>query len=817
MARPYGFVLDSDQSFELPDAPSEENLISSSRELNGIQKVDGKDRESKVQTKEGRVIPKTGNSPELFHGNKPRKLHGMHDKNPKFPVAENIDPELTELEKTISDTRKSIDAKFYKSLVQSSIGNGNTDLSNQSQDVSGSSWPSLLAQKSSEIRDDNCPGTLKGEGQSSPEHSETSKSSTTSLNRIRSPPPYDEAITSLERRRVKKLGTREGNQKSGTINETSIKGESRPLLNPGTPAIALVDDKPRFLGRNLSSERKKYRYQVKSENLEDLLGMKSSDSPPNRELYTPPYEFLGNRNKLIARSESNIPSSTDQFSTVSDSDEHHRNINIVHTRVRDVNDVIKEKIHVRSGSADQLDGGSSLSTTPRRSSSIDESQKSGFGRNLPKLMMRKTSREDGVKKMPYSTHDDRKIRSRENIASFHDNELPASGTHSPVWGMFQTPSASFPSLTREDQSLNDTFAKIDQAFGFTSYITDQTDVGDKRDRQSQQKSIRSTSRNDTSDEDNASSSASSLNAYNRSAIRRRFIKPPGETKVSSQSSLEKKKSEAEESLEAAITEFHSTLSNLPTKDTKDPVQSDNPYSDVKSVSRDESRYHSSIPISNETPRVNTADLKKEKTILHDSEKSEKDSRKNTLTPGHHYFTEGKGVRNASRQKSLDSPFFSSRGSGGRVQELVGRFSQKERKGSLDSSAVRNSPARCRSRSEARISLFASPSPWVRKDPNPDGFKFSEASSIIRRYEKHRESHNEKAKQLNEQAERNTPLRKKISVTVRPKLDMEKGLETSNASYVASNSPTWSDACERGMTTLPGRGTKVQKSFNRNGM
>ena len=832
-------MLDSDQSLEFTEGSSGEHLFLSSGvsgELGGVNKPDGSRQEktSKERFHEDALSPNQVDKEKTVDVRTPKVGGGLKDTK-RLPTAVSIDPELTELERTITDARKSIDAKFYRSLVQSSISNKTDDQSNHSLE-------SLKSHNNSDkVRRESPVGKLqKQDGKvileehghwqpstrsasscsenpsySKPDlspstQSDVSAGSKLSLNRIRSPPPYEEAINSLERNRNKKpVSTERGNKLVVNGEKDMVtKQENKTTRKSSQTSESNMGEKPRYLTRNLSADRRKYRSQVKSENLEDLLGQKAhQDGSLKHEHYTPPYEFIGNRNKLmIARSESNIPFSCKQFSTASDTDERHRSVNVVQTRVRDVNDVINEKIHVRSGSADQLSGFNTFFTTPQRSSSVDENQKSEYEKAVPR-----TSVGDISKGLPYSSHDKRKLRNQDGVPDVGGNDLHFIGDHPPRGEVYPITTPVVNRLT-EDESLNDTFAKIDQAFGFTSYVTEKNhhDVNEEKQKRTKhrQKSAFSAHASDNSDGDSTNSALGIRMGGKLEGLRQRSLDNGGPQLPDS---FEKKKSEAEESLEAAITEFHSTLFSLPEKnsaqtygrsvDSSHTPRSDG-FSDLAYTTSkgkfDKSgrRLNESLPYKlrndgSESPR--SAIQISRKTITYPDEKSN---------------VHAKG---ASRQR-LDSPSHAYKGSGGRVQELVGKFSQQyERKNSLDSSIARKSD-RARSRSEARISLLASPTPWVRKSSNPTGFKVSEASSIIRRYEKHRESHTEKVKQEVEKQGSETPVRKKISVTVRPKLEME----STDQMHIAPNSPSWNDACERGMATLPGRGKKYQNAFNKSG-
>lgn len=858
-SRPSGFILDSDQTLELTEASSGEHFVLSAgvprdqdarvvarpRGINGLAKEsNGWDRAT-----ESNALGKTTEKQSATDGKTLTSATDAKNKDGKSAaVPGSVDPELTELERTISDARKSIDAKFYQSLVQSSMvaqtgGNSirSPDLTKSQTNVENTQWDAPMQQASNQENSGNSSElspwspskrslspsgdsyTMAGMSEeaqlSASTQSGSAKGSNSSLNRMRSPPPYDEAITSLERRRGKKH--------TGTDKRER---ESRAAFRQIDTSETSGEEKPRCVSRNMNADRRKLRYQAKSENFEDLLGSGSSAlSLTNHELNAPPYEFLGNRNKLmIARSESHIPSSCEKFAALSDGEEHRCNVNIVHTRVRDVNEIIQEKNHVRSESADQLTGFAALLPTPQRSSSADESRKTLVGRDMPWRLTRTPNGDDGFQGRPYSRHDARKGNCREKITGLVEDNDMQSKERKLSNSLVNKESAAamlYHSLSRDDEVMTDTFARIDQAFGFTSYANEEARVDGAEERR--RKSLKNRKPkphvvlSDTSDEYDTSGSLSSVNSSKRISARRPRFRSFGKVQPPSQESLEKKKSEAEESLEAAITEFHSTLSNLPAKHSTEEYKQS---LDKTPTPRDKGFSASAYFPSEESFSRDSFMLRRNSTAMSKSRRGDNDNSVNSIQVSRKRISypdeRSVGViKSASRQASLDSVAHSHKGSGGRVQELVGKFSQQqqqERKGSLDSSLTKRAGDRGRSRSEARISLLASPSPWVRKSSNPIGSKTSEAGNIIRRFEKHRENHTEKGKQLNERVESETPSRKRISVKVRPKLDMEKCVEARGQSHVEPNSPSWNDACKRGTTTLPGRGRKANANGPKSG-
>ena len=578
-----------------------------------------------------------------------------------------------------------------------------------------------------------------------------------------------------------------------------------------------MEEKPRFLTRKFSPERQKVRSQVKSENLEDLGNRFPRDVSPKHELRAPPYEYIGNRNKLmVARSESNIPSSCEQYSILSDSHELH-NANIVHSRVRDVDDIIKEKVHVRSESADQLLGAVKVLQTPRRSSSVDHNPKSVHLKDMHKESASTTSRKAILQSLPYSNQVGRSSMSQDNIAALQDTDLKFNSYFPPNREGSST-AMHFMNRSQELDNLNDTFAKIDEAFGFTSYICEQLHHHERNEKhRSRSKYLQSSEPSNelfrTVIEGKRDSALHLVASTLGGADEKSLHDSLDIIRTQSADSVEKKKSEAEESLEAAITEFHSTLSHLPEKQSIEAVdhteeqtstQSDTPFSSLKS------------PPSKTKFIVQSTELKPSEILTGKVRNDVSDISRGNLQNTQKKIScpdenESVFIRNIRRQ-DLNVLSRNYKGNGSRVQELVGKFSQKfERKNSLDSSVSRKALDRVRSRSEVRISV-ATPSSFVRKNSNLSGFKPIESSNIVSRYQ-HGENGSGMFRQTNEKQAPETPMRKRISVTVRPKIDMN----SVSHCHIASNSSSFDDHRDKEMKTPPKNCTSIQKTIiNRSG-
>lgn len=862
--RPQGFILDSDQSLEFTEASSAEHILSSSGasgELAGIKRVNGL---ASKATNNSALTATHNSAKQLLEKKLSSKINerNMTKKDLKESTSNSssigsVDPELSELERTISDTRKSIDAKFYKSLVQSAMVRKTREQNSRNAVISGKveqkpPLPQGLQTASTRLSNDGqCKGgtpvsIVRGttpqeefqragnfvpltrpedELQAASSQDESIKGSTSSLSRLRSPPPYEEAITSLERRRSKKI---KPSKKDSSKSQSQREVSSPPLHSSDSSK----EEKPKVLMRAISDERRRYRSEVKSANLEERIGPKGilGETPKVRSRKLP-YDFISNRTGLmIAKSESNIFYSCDKEPGISDSEDRLRSGNIVHTRVRDVNDVIKEKIHVRSESADQLISFSSLMPKASRRASSTEPPRSGSG-STPRNLSRKTSPDRSPLGTPYSSHQGRLTKSQEDIMQLLNTEseqdcVPFKET---TLGPTTTTIETYGGI---EENLNDTFAKIDQAFGFTSYGTApaKTPTKDEK-RRKRPKSLRQRARSsqvfsDTSDDESTGSSLNSTGSHKRTPSGRPRGRSHDKGKPTSQDSMEKKKSEAEESLEAAITEFHSTLSNLPDKQSS--LARVSSPDEVNRTPTPLDKGYSKAPTDEETPKIRRSISKPSENTTVNIRRDSKEFNRGGIQISRKTITypDSKSriyVRSqSSRQSSLDSPSHSSKDSGSRVQELVGKFSQppqpSSRKSSLDSSSpTRGSPERYRSKSEARISVLTSPSPWIRRDQSQSAFKVNEANSV-RRFEKHRISHAETTRQNSAEKQTESPYKKKMSLTVRPTLDTPKEVvDTVGPLPVIPNSPSWLEACERGMSSLPGRGKKNGQKLESRGI
>ena len=850
---------------EFTEASSAEHILSSSGasgELAAIKKLNG---HSSKATNSSALTASHNSAKQLIEKKLASKMNerNMTKKDFKDSTSNSssigsVDPELSELERTISDTRKSIDAKFYKSLVQSAMARKTYEQNSRNAVIPEKveqkpPLPQGLQTTSARLSSDGrnkvgtpvsiVKGTNPQEELQRPGHfvplsrpedemlaassQDESKGSTSSLSRLRSPPPYEEAITSLERRRVKKVKT---TKKDSNASQSQSEVSSPPLHSSDSSK----EEKPKVLMRAMSDERRRYRSEVKSANLDERIGPKGIIGEiPRLKSRKLPYEFISNRTGLmIAKSESNIFYSCDKEPGISDSEDRLRSGNIVQTRVRDVDDVINEKIHVRSESADQLIGFSSLIPKGSRRASSTEPPRSMSG-STPRNLSRKTSPDRGPMGTPYSSHHSRLTKSQEDIMrllnteSQHDR-VPFKET---TLGPTATTTETYASI---EDNMNDTFAKIDQAFGFTSYgaspAVAKTPAKDEK-RRKRPKSLRQRARSsqvfsDTSDDESTGSSLNSSGSHKRTPSGRPRVRSHEKGKPTSQDSMEKKKSEAEESLEAAITEFHSTLSNLPDKQSS--LARVSSPDEVNRTPTPLDKGYCKAPTDEETPKIRRSISKPNENSTVNIRRDSKEFNRGAIQISRKTITypDSKSrvyVRSqSSRQSSLDSPSHSSKEGGSRVQELVGKFSQppqpSSRKTSLDSSTpTRGSPERYRSKSEARISMLTSPSPWIRRDQSQSAFKVNEANSV-RRFERHRSSHVETSRKNSVERQTESPYKKKMSLTVRPPLDTPKEVvDTVGPLPVIPNSPSWLEACERGMSSLPGRGKKYGQNFENKGI
>ena len=695
----------------------------------------------------------------------------------KLPISNAIDLELTELEKSLADTRKSIDAKFYKSLMNSSIDNAEQSHMHDmkvhvNQGESRQEYSIDFSPCTTDVLQQSPAHSLVETGKQKPltnQCSEPDNASAAILNKVVLPPPYEVALTTLERRRGRKSTPNDiGRATAGSDMKAHLDSDCRSLFSPTGfhTHDSTVGDKPRYLARKVSGGRNIVRSKVKSEHLEEFYtGGCPKYSSPSYEFSGPPYEFIGNRNSLIvAQSESNI-SSDKNSSIFSNRDRVHSNRSIVHTRVRDVDDIIKEKVHIRSLSTDKLTELVPFSHTPQRSSSldIDLRDKSAYG-NKANLSVQ-ACEQNLPWKAQSSSHESENVLSHQNRVSVQDAaSYHGAGDypHTEKVKKSDNHSLQFP-------SINDTFTKIDLAFGFTSYVKEHpSHIGksqtDQLGAQNDQEAVSLTAIGDSSGIEKRNVillptvSSARESAQNFSAHSCNTLCGGNECYV------KKEKSEAEESLEAAITEFHSTLSNIPTNysvhtSTHSP---EHPSTIWKHSSP--TRYHcltTALPVKGQkqiekvTRKARSGDGDWPKVKLHVSQKT-------VSLPN----TKEKVVLTNANNQLVHSLYRGYAGGRGRVQELVDKFSQ-----SLDSdfdSFVSIKPGEhLRSHSETKVPVISG-----RTLSRHAGFKECDSNYIDNQCEDERDCQSQMFPQANDIKALKSPLKKKISVIARPKHYMD---------------------------------------------
>jgi len=794
-ARPVGFVFNSDQS-----SPSDIYLSSMDNSDGIMNYVNCGTNNSLVC--DSSKIPR---SKQTLLDDRMLKVSPVAVVASKLPSSFAVDPELTELEKSLADTRKSIDAKFYKSLMQNSIGNAepshmhdvNVDLN---QGENGQSHSIDFSPCTTDI------------SHMSPTHSavETGKQQPLN-NHCKSPPPYEVALTTLERHRGRKSTSNEiGRATAESDMRACVDTDCRSLFSPTglcTPD-STIGDKPRYLARKASGSRRSIRSKVNSEHLEEFVpeGCPIYASP-SYEFNGPPYEFIGNRNKLmVAQSESNI-SSDKSYSILANRDHVHSNRSIVHTRVRDVDDIIKEKIHIRSKSTDKVNELAPFLHIPQRSSSLDVDlrEKSVHGNTLTSSV--KASEQSIPWRLQSSSHNEVNIVSDKIRVSVQDEDLYHSTCDYP----HTEKGNNCNNYSLQFASINDTFTKIDKAFGFTSYVKEHPvhkckSQTDRLSTQNIQEAVSVTVIGDSCDIEkrnvlllptvsSAEDSAQSFSVQSCSNLSR-----------SNDYSVEKKKSEAEESLEAAITEFHSTLSNIPTNHSVHT--STHPPEQLSTICSHISPTKYPCP---RTPLpVKGYDQEQVETMTRKVRSGDGDWPRVKVNVSQNIASlptkrEKFVITNANRQLV----HLHSRGYAvgrGRVQELVGKFSQTP-DNDFDSFVSVRPGEHLRSHNETKVPVISGMT-----DSRHARFNVRDSNCIEKQCEDERDTQIQRLPQAIEIKALESPLKKKISVVVRPKHYMD----AVSHLHIAPHSSPLGDCSEQVIDSHPGLGGILQSNVNRHG-
>jgi len=465
--------------------------------------------------------------------------------------AGSFDHELGELERQLTDTRKSIDAKFYKSLANSaspffrpSKTSGLVSPTENSAFSSNTDY-SLLTLRAHDNSDDS-----RSQGSSSSRQSAVVHKRYPSDGPLLPPHSSDKHI-------------QYASSSEGT--ESTIKSSFEPLK---------FSDSPRSISPSLGSSR--------GAMFEESTAYITPSSPTKRSLRNAdPITFeISAKGGQVTQVKPSISAveeaknsadsltgslsdsgildkrfSSSREALISDGDGPNRKGSLVTTKVRDASDIIHERSYGRDSPVHR-------DVIIRKQNSVDHTNAPTGGEHN-KLTQRfshqssaKASKEiekpiatKAAQKSPLSARDTAFVKAlgsaaRNKASKEQGNTSGAQKTRSNII---------------LDDSLTDTFAKLESAFAMKLPSPDSNSRDDKRKRR---RNTKRRSRNyeppstDSSDDDD-----SSPDTWRRGGIRIQLKRNDDPETASIASS----KSEAEQSLEAAISDFHQSLSTMPEK------------------------------------------------------------------------------------------------------------------------------------------------------------------------------------------------------------------------------------------------------------
>ena len=647
--------------------------------------------------------------------------------------------------------------------------------------------------------------------------------------KLRSPPPYEIAVSSLEKRKVSKeyqpitLVVKDGKVSSTPpqVQISSYQRQGKHRSSRDESDTRTGNSTENFLSRKASSESK---------------GSMASSLTSDPSVYN-----------------DSVPcSSCERLSQLPDGEgspqqQRSGSGSIVQTRVRDIKEVINEKVQ-RSESSEHLLRIGSPQPSPReyRSSSVDLDSVS---------LQLSASREyiesgrDRVKKIkaaaqgrePYSPHPGRRSKSQEDIRRAESREsLKHSGSKEKLPYKETTLGSVITTVETytEDNSLKDTFEKIDAAFGFRSYGPSKSAAA--QDRKPRKKRV-SKHRPKAQERHTSSSDGDESSTRGTPLVRRRGSSKARDSKdrPSSTGSISRNKSEAEESLEASIREFHTTLSSLPQNEKRQSSSDKASSNDTLSGSRRPVSPRIATDGSSSTEKLAERVPPRSRTPTNyrrgsgpAGERSSRDSSYyDRLRKADNITTSRSGTpsdtdsltrkkNSVPQQSSLDSTPVGVKQ--GQVSELVNKFSEtapSSRKDSTDS-VLSTSSDRDKSRSEAKLSLIASPKPWQPKDFKHLRLKSQEdiishlKSDQLRAEMREPVKGSDLDKMQSDYDRRGTPSSGRA--TPQNEIVFDSRSDTLSPLPAFPPSPGWHDACEKGMYSLPGRGKKSGTVSKANG-
>lgn len=489
----------------------------------------------------------------------PQKVVIPSKRDPISPTT-SFDHELGELERQLTNTRKSIDAKFYKSLANSSSpffrpskppGLMSPEETSQSENE--------LIRRSEDSADENTSDLTTGHNTAAIFDNDFSVSMNPDESVIRMPKTEPLRYHDDDPGDPPKVPKRR--ESLDVSLESTKREESTVYITPASPSKT-----PRQVLRN--AEPITFEIDAKGGHVKKLdtasvfSDEKISSKAPDHE-----------------RSESSASDFTVEVrmksgsrETLIDSDSSRKG-NLVRTKVRDASDIIYERSKGRESPVNthrEIKVRASVDHTASMEPNNEHSKLTQKHSHDARLETSSPALEHEEKPPKVKTHPSPKLHARENIVK------ALGGIASRSNKAFKSPSVDKkgkPGVILDD-SLTDTFAKLDAAFGFKGTPTSPPDNGQCDDKRKRRRNHKRRSRiyeppTSDSDDDDSSPTGSSRR---RSGIRIQLKKNDDPETASLNS-----KSEAEQSLEAAISDFHISLSSMPERKASHKRTYSTPY------------------------------------------------------------------------------------------------------------------------------------------------------------------------------------------------------------------------------------------------
>ena len=465
------------------------------------------------------------------------------------PLSPSYDLELSELEKKLTKTRKSIDAKFYHSLA-----NSQTSTQKTSRKASLPSSPEEIIRSREEIkqsREEISANASGGESRSTVGALSVKRPSDAGF------PTVNERLNFLiseDSASGKSVLSATSDTGAPKILTTDLVAEAKP--RSGRNSLEMAFQNPRLLPDEEEDVGPGYAFvdKVTAHSPTSIEPPRSGTPSMHPRTNTLKNELEPVKIKEQRRSSNSNVSEGSVYDNVEkarsssyerlNDSEFERKGSLVTSKVRDVSEIVQERMLQMSPSSSirNLNATKAIMNDIPRSNSNPEVV---MDRD-PSLM---SSKDKAVK-----------IRSATSSAISSAKALAYPSSPSTTESKAPlSPSSELNSDAKLDQSLTDTFAKIDAAFGFKSYKDEPKGIeASREEKKKKRKSIRRRSRHMDPPESDTSEDTEPDN-------RRRMSRPPRRSPIPPEGALDEKgrnKSAAEESLEAAITEFNESISDM---------------------------------------------------------------------------------------------------------------------------------------------------------------------------------------------------------------------------------------------------------------